>query len=279
MLVDMLTKFGFFAGKNLDANHEPFFFLRLNEWLMRRAGGSWDYPLPTKYFLENEAIFNEISHLFKEALSSRWFGEYTGSYVQYVLNTDYSFPAHWGWKDPRNIFTLPVWLNIFPQAKIIYIKRNGIDVANSLVVRTNTMLEKKNSVLTDYNLFSRIKKAIIPFGMTSRVYRSSRCFDLESAYKLWEEYSEEADNLLKKISDNRKFVIRYEDFLESPNTLLKEMLSFIDIEYSENYLCEVTNCINVKRSFAFKENDKLRLFFLQKRECNQMKISGYSDIV
>jgi hypothetical protein len=41
----------------------------------------------------------------------------------------------WGWKDPRNSITLPVWLKLFPDARVIHIVRNGVDVAESLYRR------------------------------------------------------------------------------------------------------------------------------------------------
>ncbi len=30
----------------------------------------------------------------------------------------------WGWKDPRNTFTLPMWLSIFPKARVLHVLRN-----------------------------------------------------------------------------------------------------------------------------------------------------------
>ena len=29
-------------------------------------------------------------------------------------------PFPWGWKDPRNSITLPLWLRLYPEAKIIF---------------------------------------------------------------------------------------------------------------------------------------------------------------
>src|SRR5213078_1316124 len=49
----------------------------------------------------------------------------------------------WGWKDPRTVFTLPLWLQLFPKAKIINIVRNGVDVASSLSVREQKMLDER----------------------------------------------------------------------------------------------------------------------------------------
>ncbi|MEZ5023867.1 MAG: sulfotransferase [Chitinophagales bacterium] len=41
----------------------------------------------------------------------------------------------WGWKEPRNSFTLEFYKELFPDAKIIHIYRNPIDSANSYLKR------------------------------------------------------------------------------------------------------------------------------------------------
>ncbi len=56
MLVRLLTRVGGFFGTRLDPNAEAFFFLRLNEGVLRRAGGAWDYPLSTVRYLEDAGL-------------------------------------------------------------------------------------------------------------------------------------------------------------------------------------------------------------------------------
>src|SRR5205085_206751 len=38
----------------------------------------------------------------------------------------------WGWKSTVSIFIFPLWLDLFPNAKVLYIHRNGIVVARSM---------------------------------------------------------------------------------------------------------------------------------------------------
>ena len=45
-------------------------------------------------------------------------------------------PINWGWKDPRTTITFPIWLQVFPKAKILHILRNGVDVAISIYRRS-----------------------------------------------------------------------------------------------------------------------------------------------
>lgn len=44
----------------------------------------------------------------------------------------------WGWKDPRNTITLPVWLRLIPHLKVVACLRNPLDVARSLNKRGST---------------------------------------------------------------------------------------------------------------------------------------------
>ena len=60
------------------------------------------------------------------------------------FNLDYN----WGWKDPRNIFTLPFWITLFPLSKIIIVKRHPYDVCMSLINR-NTKLKNRDYRETD----------------------------------------------------------------------------------------------------------------------------------
>lgn len=46
----------------------------------------------------------------------------------------------WGWKDPRNSITLPLWKSIFPDLKVVLCLRNPIDVAQSLFRRGSNSL-------------------------------------------------------------------------------------------------------------------------------------------
>ena len=63
----------------------------------------------------------------------------------------HSLPFAWGWKDPQTIFTLPLWLKLFPDAKLIYLTRNGVDVAASLLTREQKRLAKRTKSMSPQN--------------------------------------------------------------------------------------------------------------------------------
>lgn len=58
----------------------------------------------------------------------------------------------WGWKDPRSCLTLPFWLRLIPNLKVIICLRNPLEVAGSLTVRNGTSLAFGLNLWRSYNL-------------------------------------------------------------------------------------------------------------------------------
>ena len=85
-------------------------FVRLNEQILREMGVSWDKP-PKKFVPPSLADLK----LAAEQLVS----EFDGC-------------PFWGWKDPRNSLTLPFWLDLFPDLRVVVPLRNPLEVADSL---------------------------------------------------------------------------------------------------------------------------------------------------
>ena len=135
LLTNILQELGLFIGVQKDSNDESVFFQGINDWLLRSSGASWDYPLPVGLLFERTYL-REISREYIESLmTSPRAVSFLGvsKYLRYRSISRMDVP--WGWKDPRNTFTLPIWLEIFPNAKIIHVVRHGVDVANSLRTR------------------------------------------------------------------------------------------------------------------------------------------------
>ena len=103
-------------------------FRLLNEAVMADSVATWDNPAPFLEIRDNPRYAaKQIARLRRAVngpLAREFFGDSKSSQI-----------AQWGWKDPRNSLTLPYWLAIFPDAKLIHVRRNVEDVAKSLVVR------------------------------------------------------------------------------------------------------------------------------------------------
>ena len=54
LVAQILEAFGVYIGFDKDDNQEARFFRNINEWLLRQAGGAWDYPEPIERFIEHD---------------------------------------------------------------------------------------------------------------------------------------------------------------------------------------------------------------------------------
>jgi len=209
MISSMLEMLGLFGGYKQEKNHEALFFLRLNEWIFDQANASWDNPY--NFSFVNENFKKEIIRVMKLHLSGyrRW--EYLGTekFLKYKSIKEIDFP--WGWKDPKNTFTVGIWKEIFPDAKILHIYRNPVDVAESLRRREIRVIEEFNR---------NFKKAVKEFFLLRKVYYqySLRIQNINEGIKLWQEYINKAFSLNEEFKENILH-IRYETFRESRGEL------------------------------------------------------------
>jgi hypothetical protein len=255
MLARQLEALSVFMGKKKEANHESTFFLNINRWLMAQSGGSWDNPQSIHHLLEN-----------KEA--RRWVADYidryllrtprTISYLGWEKYISYRSPFKldilWGWKCPLNTFTLPIWLDLFPTAKIIHIHRHGVDVANSLRQRGRRDANPARFNALYYKL--PILHAIRPkSGELIRV----RCDSLEGGLSLWEEYFDEARAHVSAL-DGRAFELKYETLLCEPEEVLKEVARFCNLPVSAAAIEEVAALVQRERAYAYREKPDLQAF-------------------
>ena len=132
----------------------------------------------------------------------RW--EYLGfkRFLQYKDIRNLDFP--WGWKDPRNTFTIDLWKEIFPDARILHIYRNPIDVAESLRKRE---VDAQGSFKSDWR--KSVKECLL-IGKVG--YQGSlRVQNIYEGIQLWEEYTDKAFSLNREFKENILH-IRYETF-------------------------------------------------------------------
>lgn len=103
---------------------EHFRIMRLNEQVLKTLGGNWRSPP------EMPAGWEQSERLAAER-------------EQAVALLQETFSGHelWGWKDPRNSLTLPLWQRLLPDARYVICLRNPVDVAASLEARDEIALE------------------------------------------------------------------------------------------------------------------------------------------
>lgn len=220
LLSRLLESLGLFLGKKKDENHEAVFFQGTNEWLLRQVGGAWDNPAPVR--LENHEIREKTTnYIHRYLLQSPRAVSYLGwiNYFRYRQVCALSRP--WGWKDPRNTFTLPLWLDIFPTAKIVHLHRAGIDVALSLQRRGRREFQLQR-------LYRRLRPLHWIRAKRGGFVHSVRCDHLDAGLALWREYVEEASRHVAMLK-NRAFEVSFEALVREPVQTLTALAKFCDL--------------------------------------------------
>lgn len=271
MLSRILEKLGLFVGYEKEDNNEAIFFQKLNIDILESTYGNWEQP----GFLHEKIIEKSFREKWIKLLKNKLVSEESKSFLGDDLWKKYSSPFSinepWGWKDPRNTYTLPLWLEIFPEVKVVHIYRHGIDVASSLKARYEKRKEtvRKKKVKRVLGMPSRlinyvIKNKRIPTKESLRLFyyknlRTTRDSNLNDAFSLWEEYVEESLKHVKNLK-NKSISLKYEDILEEPIRHIKELVSFCGLKASEKEIKENTKTIDKSRSFAYKNDSELLEF-------------------
>lgn len=245
----ILDDCGVMMGKDLQEDHESIFFISLNEWIYGNAGASWERPGALSELTNLPPAMEAVEEYVRKRLSSRSSRKYSGKLLKNGL---FDMDERWGWKDPRNGPTLPLWRSIWPDMKVIHVIRHGVDVAASLKTRNSAHWEGD---------VSRFKKWLPTYSWRSSkspIMRGQRSSTLEGGLSFWSEQLEIESEILAPIED--KHVVRYEELLSSPRDSITKILEYISIEITEKKLTLIEETINPSRAFAFMNNPELLEF-------------------
>src|SRR5882762_1173779 len=118
LVTRMLEDLGLFVGATREGNEEASFFLAINRWLMFQSGAAWDYPEPIAYLLQHKEIRALArDYIVRYLMESPRVISFLGWRNYWRYGTLVELDCPWGWKNPLNTYTLPLWLDIFPEAK------------------------------------------------------------------------------------------------------------------------------------------------------------------
>lgn len=222
MLTRILLSLGIHMGWQLSENAESRFFQDLNRKLLTDAGGSWfDIEMAMEKMQAAEFVQYHASELEVQLFEKGEIAAFLGmrQWLDLLLVRN-SF--RWGWKDPRSSITLPIWLSIFPSAKVVHVIRNGIDVAVSLHRREKA----RRAADRDY---------------TSKTQSFSYCF------MLWEQYVKFCREHSRSIPKVRYAEIRYEEVLRSPVQQIRRLMSFLNLGVRSAKLAEAVSMVDPDR--------------------------------
>jgi hypothetical protein len=234
LAVRLLTSVGIHMGHQLSRDAEAVFFQKLNRRIFRSVDVKWGYVDPlieameTQSFVEEQTrimlteLFTEKRLLGREIKISEFFGP------QLWPEVKQNKLIYWGWKDPRTTITFPVWLKIFPNAKVLHLLRNGIDVAISTHRRS---LKQQRNFL----------KRTLPLDY------SPITLDFEYCFQLWQVYVSFVLENKPLISEGNYLEIRFEDLLSEPEQYLRSITEFVEYPVQEEKLNAAIEQVNQSR--------------------------------
>lgn len=297
MIARMLRDLGLFIGRDLEDNNEATFFVKRNDKILNICNATWDNPDPIEVLLNHSPIREQITKSLLDDLRSFQAVSFMGPKYFLKYTSVLKFDLSWGWKDPRNTFLLPLWLDIFPNAKIIHIYRNGIDVAKSLSAREFRRINNVNK--NDRNFFRIIKSQKQQVGKTGFLlylirklsiryekmdplykynkFRIHSVKSLQKGFELWCNYMQTASRHLENIS-NDILHIKYEHFLLEPEHWLQKLNEFCDLTGDHEKIKSLSTTVNPRRRYAFMDDPSLINFYNQVKNNYYMRRLGYCDL-
>ncbi|HMD84918.1 MAG TPA: sulfotransferase [Terriglobia bacterium] len=256
MVSRMLEATGLFLGHKKEGNNESLFFLEIDRWLISQSGASWENPAPIRYLLENRQIrAMTVDYMRRYLIDSPRVISFLGwkNYLQH--RSLFKMPAPWGWKCPWTTFTLPLWRDLFPNAKVLHIYRHGVDVANSLRKRTLGTLEQTPA----QDLYYKLRFLHWMKPKAGGFIQGMRCATLEGGLSLWEEYVAEARAHVRELGE-QAIEVRYEDLLAEPVRRLGDLVEFCGIPPSAALLAKATALVRKQRAYAYRSSPELNAF-------------------
>ncbi|MBI2956973.1 MAG: sulfotransferase [Acidobacteria bacterium] len=264
-----LETLGLFVGARLEENYESVFFHRLNLWLVRQAGADWDHPEPVHLLVNHAEARRRAVDYLRFLLDSPRAISYLGlaRYLRYRSPRNLDLP--WGWKSPLTTYTLPLWLDLFPEARIIHVVRHGVDVAESLLAR-----EQRGPALTPARSGYRRFKALHWLRpKRGGFFFSLRCTSLEGGFSLWEEYVAEARRHVAQLGARAR-EIRYEDLLGEPRGSLAALADFCGLAPSAEAREQAAALAQPERALAYRRSGELAGF--AQRVAERLRAHGYA---
>lgn len=256
LLTRVLQQQGLFMGLGATRNEEARFTNALNAWVFRQASATWDRPESMDRLLADDEL-------------RPWLLDYLGGVVRGPASIRFLGPRRWlryrgldrvaerwGWKDPRNTYTLSLWQELFPEARVLHIVRHGVDVAASLRARRARVLADN---VARYRRHRRLYLDN-PFAPKRRGFGPQvRCATLEGGFSLWESYVARAREHVQRCGD-RALEVGYESLLADPEPHLRRALEFCGLDVDDGRIAAAARDMDAERAHAWRADPELREF-------------------
>lgn len=262
MLTNILQELNVFLGVNSEQNSESIPFLRLNEKILKLLDLKWNQVenAQSKIDINKNKLNKIVSSEINNKSFERDFLKYSNIRTISELNL-------FGWKDPRNTYTLPLYSTHFSNLKAIHIYRNPVDVSLSLSYR-----EKKFDKSSRLSWFYHTRKFKLKNGFY--VNRAPDLKNLEKGYSLWQSYVKTSlsygDDVLH---------IKYEDLLMRPEFILNKIIKYLDIDLKNITKKNIISNINKERCYGFLNNEEGLNFYQKIKDDKLLFNLEYDNII
>lgn len=248
LVTKMLENLGLFVGASKEINHEALFFWEINNWIFELHTAKPELPHNIQYTnpKTRKIIEDTLQYYVQSSKRKKYLGKLSHQYNS-ITSIDFPF----GWKDPKNTFTLDFWKAIFPNPKIIHVYRNPIDCISSYIERD---LKVKDHF--EWNWKKKLKRE---FLLTYKFNYNFRLYNIEQGYQLWQEYVSKAIELQQ--SNPHYYSIQYEQLLAKPEENIKNLCAFCELPVNEQKITTATQNIKKDRAYAFLENEAYVAFY------------------
>ncbi len=259
LVTRLLAGMGLFTGWRNTRNQESPFFGGLNKWVFRQAGAGWDNPAPVLGLLADERVRPLVEDYLRLSVSGPRVIRYLGPARMLRGPSLIRQAGAWAWKDPRNVYTLPLWLAVFPEARVIHIHRHGVDVAHSLKVRQERAFRRTRERYLVRRPLYRLT------GKRGGFANSLRCSTLDGGLGLWREYMDQAMRLLAEI-ESPTLDLSYESLVAHPEEQLHRLVEFTGLEVSRGQLRLLAHQVDRSRIHGYQRDPRLRAFASDHRD-------------
>jgi hypothetical protein len=182
------------------AHYESFFFsIFINNNLIMGGGSNWA-QIPIMSVEKVKTFKNEVESYIKNL----WVLDY--------LRCGYNGESAWGFKDPRLCVLLPLYIEIFPDCKVVHIRRNPNDVAASLCRKKKLGVGQIDNFDYWKTLTLQHVERVLEYANCCQGYYELNyedlCLDSEkTVLQLFDflnlPFTDETKNLLKKVHSSR----------------------------------------------------------------------------
>lgn len=232
----ILNRMGVHLGRRVDGHGESRFFQRLNQQMLLGAGATWHTPEP---FLH--AAKDTTFAAWAEALAKSWLmsPHFRLNYSPRPVLGVAKHPPLWGWKDPRTVITGPIWRRLYPESRLLRIRRDGREVARSLNTRQTRLAQTEPVPLRLRDLLRRrhhaINDALAP-----------RLHDLDECIALWDDYERACDRLFDE-HDGATLELEYSDLTNEPTKQAARIARWLSLDMDESDLENVVSDVRQHR--------------------------------